>query len=533
MQETKNQPQSHQQQPQTVPQRAVSFLVNKTINSVLKSSRKIIVRVCEVANVKKQFKMFQMYSHMQRRHHDSEEKKEPETTGHDRFYQERSRSSYRKKKRKHVRRTQSQTEFETRTATAANKRHLFRGRSVSSEQENSESEHSEKSPLVSTKSLAKLLFNRSLSTQDNGPNRDNSGIGATDRSPRERAARDRAFTACTEWLVSSGGRYEAIAHLDDIGSRSNKHWFLLNDSTIKTDRLMTLIPLPPNCVCLRGTAIIRMSTRHLGFHNTETQHFACLVTPFNPRGSLKDLIYKSQWNEPYNRKYTKKSCGLPISQVQRLGRQVLEALLFLRDRGIPSHGNLHSGNVILQNGVARLTGLENNLLGLNSNVNAVLWSRSSPEIESIDVICFGHLLFEMCAGYELPESTPSRAHLQIDLERYPQVAEILQMIFNSPSGHPSLEDLVLCDLFRNIDLREMRGIFVPSFKHSMSNSTMSLLNAVRKRHSTMQGSFSEGSSPCTPPSTPRDRERHGFHHFHYTSRFADAHEYHGHSIRFA
>lgn len=58
---------------------------------MLKSSRKIIVRVCEVANVKKQFKMFQMYSHMQRRNAGSEEKKEQETTGHDRFYQERSR----------------------------------------------------------------------------------------------------------------------------------------------------------------------------------------------------------------------------------------------------------------------------------------------------------------------------------------------------------------------------------------------------------------------------------------------------------
>jgi PX domain-containing protein kinase-like protein len=35
------------------------------------------------------------------------------------------------------------------------------------------------------------------------------------------------------------------------------------------------------------------------------------------------------------------------------------------------------------------------------------------------------------------------------------------MIFDSPGGCPTLEELVLCDLFRNIDLREMRGIFVP------------------------------------------------------------------------
>jgi hypothetical protein len=58
------------------------------------------------------------------------------------------------------------------------------------------------------------------------------GIGASDRSPRERAARDRAQTACSEWLTNTGGRYEIIAHLDDIGSRGSKHWFLLNDSAV-------------------------------------------------------------------------------------------------------------------------------------------------------------------------------------------------------------------------------------------------------------------------------------------------------------
>lgn len=32
------------------------------------------------------------------------------------------------------------------------------------------------------------------------------------------------------------------------------------------------------------------------------------------------------------------------------------------------------------------------------------------------------------------------------------------MIFESPDGRcPTVEDLVICELFRNIDLREMRG----------------------------------------------------------------------------
>uniref|UniRef100_A0A904A5S8 Protein kinase domain-containing protein n=1 Tax=Anopheles quadriannulatus TaxID=34691 RepID=A0A904A5S8_ANOQN len=529
----------------------VSFSFYKTINTVIKSSRKIIVRVCEVTNVKTKLKMFNLYSTMNKRNGaDDKEAKEVETTGHDRFCQERpSRSSYRRKKRK-MRRAQSAAEFqEPRTEpplTAASKRMLFRGRSISSEHDNnSETEHSERSPLVSAKldSLAKFLFSRSLlqegtsaAKENDSPTRHSvryqqytaldSGIGAPDRSPRERAARERAYAACQEWLQNTGGRYESIAHLDDIGSRSNKHWFLLNDCTIRTDRLMTLLPLPPDCIaleelppseCPQGVLMELLgSLQHpyiypvldLGFFPSDSHQYTSLVMPFNPRGSLKDLIYKSQWNEPWSRKYTRKSTCLPLSQVQRLGRQILEALLFLRERGIPSHGHLHSGNVILQNGVARLSGLENGLLGLNSRVNAVIWARSAPDIDNIDVICFGHLLFEMCAGYELTSPQPTPGHYQLDLERYPQVVDVLQMIFESPDGrYPTVEELVLCDIFRNIDLREMRGTCVPSFKHGLSSSTLSLLNAVRRRQGAiLSGSYSEGSSPCTPPSTPRDRK---------------------------
>lgn len=140
---------------------------------------------------------------------------------------------------------------------------------------------------------------------------------------------------------------------------------------IKTDRLMTLLPLPPDSIaleelptseCPQGILMELLgSLQHpyiypildLGFFHTENHHYLCLVMPFNAHGSLKDLIYKSQWSESYATKYSKRSFCLPISQIQRLGRQILEALLFLRDRGISSHGHLHSGNVILQNGVAR------------------------------------------------------------------------------------------------------------------------------------------------------------------------------------
>lgn len=77
------------------------------------------------------------------------------------------------------------------------------------------------------------------------------------------------------------------------------------------------------------------------------------------------------------------------------------------------------GNVIIQNGVARLAGLESPFLGLLPRGPA------APE-----TLALGYLLFEMTAGYELA-GPPSPAHLQLELERTPKVADILELIFQN------------------------------------------------------------------------------------------------------
>lgn len=200
---------------------------------------------------------------------------------------------------------------------------------------------------------------------------DNGGNACGERSQTDQIERERALAVCQAWMKNSNDRYELIGHLDDIGSRTVKNWFLVNDNSVRTDRLMSLVPLPPDCVALEELpssecpkeALMEIlgSLQHpyiypvldLGFLSFNSQSYISLVMPFNPRGSLKDLIYKAQWNEPFNKKYTRKSMCLPMSQVQRLGRQILEALIFLRERGFTCHGHLHSGNVMIQNGVAR------------------------------------------------------------------------------------------------------------------------------------------------------------------------------------
>lgn len=111
------------------------------------------------------------------------------------------RNPYKKKRKKHVRRAQSASEFDPADlSTAINKRNLFkyfhlfisfqiniltfrhkhcnyiyRLRSTSSEHENSETEQSEKSPLVTAKleTFAKLLFSRSMTQESTSSSKDN------------------------------------------------------------------------------------------------------------------------------------------------------------------------------------------------------------------------------------------------------------------------------------------------------------------------------------------------------------------------
>lgn len=120
--------------------------------------------------------------------------------------------------------------------------------------------------------------------------------------------------------------------------------------------------------------------------------------------------------------------------------------------------------MIIQNGVARLAGLENPLLGLLPK------APSAPE-----TLSFGYLLFEMTLGYELP-GPPSPAHLQLELERAPKVADALELIFQS-SRTPTLEELVRCELFRGVELRELRGASL--VKSVSPPSVLELLDLVK------------------------------------------------------
>jgi len=88
------------------------------------------------------------------------------------------------------------------------------------------------------------------------------------------------------------------------GSRVDKYWFMVRDTSLKTDRLLTLVPLNRNCplsVCPSTKDILNnlflalqhpyiCPVFHVDFLEYEDQTYIVLVQPIN-QGSLKDLIY--------------------------------------------------------------------------------------------------------------------------------------------------------------------------------------------------------------------------------------------------
>ncbi|XP_008207787.1 slowpoke-binding protein isoform X2 [Nasonia vitripennis] len=484
--------------------------------------------------------MFTYYQNLNARREENELQREAESTGHDRFCQSRPGGVTTRRKRRGLtsRRTQSAIEIECNNDAFASVRSVLLSKEKSASIEEDEStpaaaaaaavysdeqlENNKGYYQLSSKidSLAKLLFNRvhavkaGYNRAENDAQRNNgrqqytaleqqrlsNGAGgySAESVEMEKRSRDRALSICRIYTRETP-RYSLLKHLNNVGSRMDKHWFVVRDSLLKTERLLTLAPLNRNCQLSLGPSTrdvlnkLFLALQHpyvcpildLEFVKHESQDYAVLVQPIN-QGSLKDIIYgieRNCWNEDWSQKYGSRGKGLPVSQIQRMGRQVLEALVFLKERDFPAVGaHLHSGNVIVQNGVARLAALENNLLGFTSRIHPIITGNNGCKKQSVDTVCFGHMLFEMTAGYELCTFEPTAENLS-DIQKYPQVLECLRFIFERQilhgSRYPTLEELIFHDLFRNIDLRELRNASVNIFRPDTTIPISKILEGIK------------------------------------------------------
>ncbi|OQR91191.1 hypothetical protein ACHHYP_04910 [Achlya hypogyna] len=258
--------------------------------------------------------------------------------------------------------------------------------------------------------------------------------------------------------------------LRGMGCRALKHSFVVDFTDLSGASsacvLLSLVPTQASLLCHQSTSLttyklkaLLVALKHpyllpvLDVHyanDTATESMQrpgiLVAQPFVSAGSLKDLLYhKANPRQPYTTKYAlqRMSGGLPRAQVARYGRQILLGLDALRSKGIVCE-HLKTSNVLLDNGVARIGDVYNSVLGLEREPRWRAWTVPLEAEVDIDLLLFGHCLYEMACGQELAAVVPSE---EILTELHPEIAHVLRVIFMAEGPDVSVESLMELPLF--------------------------------------------------------------------------------------
>lgn len=131
-----------------------------------------------------------------------------------------------------------------------------------------------------------------------------------------------------------------------------------------------------------------------------------VIRKFNKAGTLKDQICGCVPINPFLTKYGKPKgrSPVPLKDVALYGCQMIEALRYLHSKGI-AHGHLHTGNVVVIDGCAKLLEVENFLFGVPSFYRPFFIQHCKVNtLEAIDVYALGNFIYELAIGYPLQES---------------------------------------------------------------------------------------------------------------------------------
>uniref|UniRef100_A0A671Q7C2 PX domain-containing protein kinase-like protein n=1 Tax=Sinocyclocheilus anshuiensis TaxID=1608454 RepID=A0A671Q7C2_9TELE len=258
----------------------------------------------------------------------------------------------------------------------------------------------------------------------------------------------------------SDPKWEVIEPLKDIGWRLRKRYFLVKDKDQPKDKqVLSWVDLGPDKFLsdkdLQSAMKLLPTLSHSNISPvsfaTTSESSALVIRVFSEKGTLRDHICKVKPKEPFLKKYCnpKKIQGLEQQQIRTYGRQILEALKFLHDKGFP-YGHLHASNVLIEENTCKLLDIENSLLGLPSYYRPyVTQFRKINTTESIDVYSFGHLLYEMTYGRP-PDAVP--------VDQYPpapfsSIVSVLQSILSTEAcktGMPTVSQLLQTPLFNDM-----------------------------------------------------------------------------------
>ncbi|KAL4225971.1 hypothetical protein ACF0H5_013958 [Mactra antiquata] len=292
-------------------------------------------------------------------------------------------------------------------------------------------------------------------------------LGIGERMDQERTNKQRALET-NSWLnaqfyLRGHPEYSHGKQLECIGSRPHKCWYKVYHARSEIGMLMTMeskpekMPLSFTKLTYRNIKDMIDLLQHpfiFPLHSIEfmvDQNMVVVMYPICKRGSLRDYIYQNNFSDSWSLKYKSKRKGLSITQIRCFGKQILVALLYMEEKGFPSHGHVHSGNIVVDTNSARLMAIESSFLGEEPKILNIIKKKVKRHPNAIDVICFGHLIFEMCVGMELDSAHPQPGHL--NMCGNVDIVNLLDFIFpQKGKSYPSLQAVASHDFFKDVPL---------------------------------------------------------------------------------
>ncbi|KAK6624436.1 hypothetical protein RUM44_011295 [Polyplax serrata] len=285
-------------------------------------------------------------------------------------------------------------------------------------------------------------------------------------------------------------QYELVNPIAELGWRLRKHYFFIKSKLMpKTELLLQWVEFGPDKSIddkeLQSVLQCLVNLNHPHLEKLEFSHCSdggCfIVRKFNAAGTLRDIIYGSKPKHSFLKKYgnSNHSKPLSLSDISIYGRQILETLIFLHEKGIP-FGHLHLGNILLIENNIKLLDIENAILGLPSFYRPfIVHHKRINTMEAIDVYSFGHVLFEMAFGYPLNESVCDNLPSTCP----PLLSVLLESILSTESrrsGLPTLHELLQHPFF---NVSATNNFVKPSLKLSscLKHSLKAAIQSTEKR----------------------------------------------------